>query len=63
MPENLKKAVTEALGVFYREQLEPRLDRIERKQAEHDERFRDILGHFDQRLTRLEELRVMGNGK
>src|SRR3989304_5904551 len=58
MAENVKKAVAEALGQFYRDRLDPRFDRLERKQAEHDERFRDILGHFDQlyqRLTRLEE--------
>ena len=58
MSENVKKAVAEALGVFYRDHLEPRFDRIEGKLAEHDERFRDLLGHFDQlyqRITRLED--------
>jgi chromosome segregation ATPase len=58
MPESVKKAVAEALGVFYHDLLEPRFDRIEAKLAEHDEKFNDILGHFDQlyqRLTRLED--------
>lgn len=57
MAEKVKKAMAEVLGVFYRDHLEPRLDRIERKQIEHDEKFVDVLGHFDQlyqRLTRLE---------
>ncbi|MFQ5780655.1 MAG: hypothetical protein ACE5HN_07700 [Nitrospiria bacterium] len=58
MAENVGKAVAEVLEVFYRDHLEPRFDRIEGKQAEHDEKFSDILGHFDQlyqRLMRLED--------
>lgn len=66
MAENVRKAVADALGIFYRNHLEPRFDRIDKKLTEHDEKFGDILGHFDhlyQRVPRLEELRVMGNGK
>jgi len=36
--------------------MDRRFDAVEAKLGEHDERFRDILGHFDQLYRRLERL-------
>lgn len=38
------------------EAVDCRFDAVEAKLAEHDERFRDILAHFDQLYRRLERL-------
>jgi predicted nucleic acid-binding Zn-ribbon protein len=38
------------------EEIDRRFDRVEAKLAEHDERFREIFGHFDHLYRRLERL-------
>ena len=38
------------------EEIDRRFDRVEAKLAEHDERFGEILGHFDHLYKRLERL-------
>ena len=38
------------------EEIDRRFDRVEAKLAQHDERFREILGHFDEVHRRLERL-------
>ena len=38
------------------EEIDRRFDRVEAKLAEHDERFREVFGHFDHLYKRLERL-------
>ncbi len=38
------------------EEIDRRFDRVEAKLAEHDERFREVFGHFDHLYRRLERL-------
>lgn len=38
------------------EEIDRRFDRVEAKLAEHDDRFREISGHFDHLYRRLERL-------
>lgn len=38
------------------EAIDRRFDAVDAKLAEHDERFRDVLGHFDELYRRLERL-------
>ena len=42
-----KKDVFDAFNEFYQKVLEPRFDRIEKRLDGHDEKFREILQHFD----------------
>jgi hypothetical protein len=37
-------------------EIDCRFDRMDAKLAEHDERFREVLGHFDEGYRRLERL-------
>src|SRR4030067_2333219 len=41
---------------YIQNQIEPRFDKIDKKLEEHDKRFDDLLGHFDQIYNRLEKL-------
>ena len=38
------------------EEIDRRFDRVDAKLAEHDERFREVFGHFDHLYHRLERL-------
>lgn len=51
-----KQDVFDVLNEFYGKVLEPRFDRIEKRHDAHDEKFRDILQHFDELYKRLERL-------
>jgi len=42
-----KKDMLDVLDEFYGKVLEPRFDRIENRLEEHDQKFKDILDHFD----------------
>jgi predicted nucleic acid-binding Zn-ribbon protein len=48
MAEITKKDIFNALSEFYGKVIEPRFDRIEMRLDEHDQKFRDILNHFDE---------------
>ena len=50
-----KKDVFDAFNEFYQKVLEPRFDRIEKRLDGHDEKFHEILQHFDeQRVSTLQ---------
>ncbi len=51
-----KKDVFDAFSEFYGKVIEPRFDRIEMRLDEHDQKFRDILQHFDEIYKRFERL-------
>ena len=54
----MKKEISEALVEFYHQLLQPEFAAIHSKLAEHDERFREIDGHFNcvyHRLDRLDQ--------
>jgi predicted nuclease with TOPRIM domain len=54
----MKQEISEALVEFYHQVLRPEFAGINAKLAEHDERFREIDGHFDcvyHRLDRLDQ--------
>ncbi len=50
----MKKEISTALLDFFQKVLKPELDEIKEKQSEHDDRFRDMLGHFDGLYKRLD---------
>ncbi len=56
MAEITRKDLFDVLNEFYLKILEPRFDRIENRLNEHDQKFKDILLHFDQIYQRLERL-------
>ncbi len=51
-----KKRYIDALSEFYSRVIEPRFDRIEKRLDGHDDKFRDILQHFDGIYSRFEQL-------
>ena len=56
MVEITKKDIFDTLSEFYGKVIEPRFDRIGKRLDEHDQKFRDILNHFDQICERFERL-------
>ncbi len=56
MAEVTKKDILDTLGEFYGKVIEPRFDRIEKRLDGHDQKFKDILEHFDKIYTRLDRL-------
>ena len=56
MAEITKKDIFDTLKEFYGKFIEPRFERIDKRLDEHDEKFRDILEHFDRIYTKLDRL-------
>jgi|MudIll2142460700_1097286.scaffolds.fasta_scaffold39512_3 chromosome segregation ATPase len=56
MAEITKKDIFDTLNEFYGRMIGPELGAIRNKLDEHDQRFRDILEHFDKIYTRLDRL-------
>ncbi|MGQ9648156.1 MAG: coiled-coil domain-containing protein [Thermodesulfobacteriota bacterium] len=54
MAEITKKDLFDALTEFYGKMIEPEFRAIRGKLDEHDQRFKDLLDHFDRIYTRLE---------
>src|SRR4030067_1271873 len=52
----MNKESSEALMDFYQKMLAPEFESIQKKQAAHDGKFIDILGHFDDLYKHLEKL-------
>ena len=52
----MNKELSESLLDFYQKILAPEFESIQKKQASHDEKFIDILGHFDDLYKHLEKL-------
>jgi len=52
----MNKELSEVLLDFYQKILAPEFTSIHKKQAEHDGKFIDILGHFDDLYKHLEKL-------
>jgi len=62
----MDKPIADALLDFYQKILKPELDFIKEKLVEHDQRFSEMLGHFDaiyRRLERLEDELLMVNNR
>ena len=55
MPNDDYTRLIEFLGRKF-EDIDRRFDRLDAKLAEHDERFREVFGHFDHLYRRLEPL-------
>lgn len=51
--KEIVEVVTQALNVL----VVPRLDRIESKQVEHDEKFKQFLGYFDKIFKEIGDLK------
>jgi septal ring factor EnvC (AmiA/AmiB activator) len=51
-----KKDMVDVLNEFYGKVLEPRFDRIEKRLDDHDQKFKDILDHFDTLYVKLDIL-------
>ena len=49
----MEKVLADAFLEFYQKMLKPEFDALKAKQAEHDERFSEILGHLDSIYNRL----------
>ena len=56
MAEVTKKDILDTLGEFYGKVIEPRFDGIEKRLDGHDQKFKDILEHFDKIYTKLDRL-------
>ena len=56
MVEITKKDFFDTLSEFYGRMIRPELSAIRSKLDEHDQKFRDILEHFDKIYTRLDRL-------
>ena len=52
----MNKELSESLLDFYQKILAPEFESIQKKQASHDGKFIDILGHFDDLYKHLEKL-------
>ncbi len=52
----IKKDILDTLGEFYGKFIEPEFKAIRGKLDEHDQKFRDILHHFDGIYARFERL-------
>jgi len=62
----MEKVLADALLDFYQKMLKPEFDALKEKNAEHDERFSEVLGHLDSiygRLGRLEDEYLMMNNR
>lgn len=62
----MEKVFADAFLDFYQTMLKPEFDALKAKQAEHDERFSEVLGHLDSiytRLGRLEDEQLMMNNR
>jgi hypothetical protein len=53
-----QKDIFDALSEFYGKVIEPEFRGIRTKLEEHDQKFRDILQHFDEVYKRFEYLRL-----
>ncbi len=51
-----KREMVDTLGEFYGKFIEPEFKAIRSKLDEHDQKFRDLLEHFDRIYTRLDRL-------
>jgi chromosome segregation ATPase len=56
MAQLTKKDILDTLKDFYGKIIEPRFDRIDGRLDEHDQKFQDILKHFDEIYHRFERL-------
>jgi chromosome segregation ATPase len=53
---DIKKDISDALVDFYGKHIEPEFRAIRTKLGEHDQKFKDLLDHFDRIYTRLDRL-------
>ena len=56
MVEITKKDMLDTLSEFYGKFIEPEFRSIHNKLDEHDQKFKDILEHFDKIYTKLDRL-------
>jgi chromosome segregation ATPase len=49
----MEKVLADAFLDFYQKMLKPEFEALKGKQAEHDERFSEVLGHLDSMYQRL----------
>ena len=56
MAEITRKDIFDTLSEFYGKVIEPRFDRIEKRLGGDDQRFRDLIDHFDRIYTKLDRL-------
>jgi chromosome segregation ATPase len=56
MAEMTKKDIFDTLSEFYGKVVEPRFDRIEKRLDQDDQKFRDLIDHFDKIHTKLDRL-------
>jgi hypothetical protein len=49
----MEKVLADAFLDFYQKILKPEFDALKSKQAEHDQRFSEVLGHLDSMYNRL----------
>ena len=62
----MEKVLADAFLNFYQTMLKPEFDALKEKNAEHDLRFSEMIGHFDSiynRLGRLEDELLMVNSR
>lgn len=62
----MQKELADALLNFYQTILKPEFDALKAKNEEHDQRFSEMLGHFDaiyRRLERVEDELLMMNNR
>lgn len=52
----MEKVLADAFLDFYQKVLKPEFDVLKGKQAEHDERFSEVLGHLDSIYNRLSKV-------
>lgn len=53
---DIKKDISDALVDFYGKLIEPEFKAIRSKLDEHDQKFKDLIDHFDRIYTRLDRL-------
>ena len=56
MPNITKEDICDALSDFYGRMIEPEFRAIRGKLEEHDQKFKDLIEHFDRIYTRLDRL-------
>ena len=54
--ENVIEPRFDRIESYIQNQIEPRFDKIDKKLEEHDQKFNDLLNHFDQIYHRLDRL-------
>ena len=52
----MEKELADGFLEFYKKMLKPEFDAIRTKQAEHDERFLEVLGHLESMYDRVGKL-------